>query len=60
MILVTLTLLATRSRLLEREDGQTLAEYAILVAVIAVIVIAGATVFGGSVSTLFSSSAPNL
>lgn len=44
-------------RLLGREDGQTLAEYGILVAVIAIVVIVAAVLLGGSVSTLFSSSA---
>jgi pilus assembly protein Flp/PilA len=40
-----------------REDGQTMAEYGILIAVIALIVIAGALVLGGSISGLFSSTA---
>jgi Flp pilus assembly pilin Flp len=39
------------------QRGQTLAEYGILVSVIAVIVIVAALTLGGSVSGLFSSSA---
>jgi pilus assembly protein Flp/PilA len=40
-----------------REDGQTMAEYGILIAVIALIVIAAALLLGGSISSLFSSTA---
>jgi len=40
-----------------RHDGQTLAEYGILVALIAVVVVAAALLLGGSVSGLYSSSA---
>jgi Flp pilus assembly pilin Flp len=43
--------------LARRRDGQTLAEYGILVAIIAVVVVAAALLLGGSVSTLYSSSA---
>jgi pilus assembly protein Flp/PilA len=43
-----------------REDGQTLAEYGIMISVIAVIVIAAAVLLGSSISTLFSSSAPKV
>lgn len=39
---------------LQSEEGQTMAEYGILVAVIALIAIVGATVFGGHLSTFFS------
>ncbi len=45
---------------LRREDGQTLAEYGIVISVIAVIVIAAAVLLGSSISTLFSSSAPKV
>jgi Flp pilus assembly pilin Flp len=38
-------------------EGQTMAEYGILVAVIAVVVIVAAAAFGTSVTNLFSSSA---
>jgi pilus assembly protein Flp/PilA len=42
---------------MRREDGQTMAEYGILIAVIALIVVVAAVVLGGSISTLFSSTA---
>ena len=42
---------------LAAQGGQTLAEYGILVAVIAIIVVVAAVVLGGSGSALFSSSA---
>lgn len=42
---------------LRREDGQTMAEYGILIAVIALIVVVAAVVLGGSISNLFSSTA---
>jgi pilus assembly protein Flp/PilA len=42
---------------LRREDGQTMAEYGILIAVIALIVVVAAVVLGSSISTLFSSTA---
>jgi Flp pilus assembly pilin Flp len=42
---------------LRRDDGQTLAEYGIVVTVIAVIVIVAALLFGNQVSELFAGSA---
>jgi Flp pilus assembly pilin Flp len=39
-----------------RDEGQTMAEYGILIAVIAIIVIAAAVLLGGSLSSLFSST----
>jgi Flp pilus assembly pilin Flp len=42
------------------ERGQTLAEYGILIAVIAVIVIVAALTLGGSVSSLFSGASHKL
>jgi Flp pilus assembly pilin Flp len=45
---------------LRREDGQTMAEYGILIAVIALIVIAAALILGGSISSLFAGSATKL
>ena len=39
------------------EEGQTLAEYAILLAFIAVVVLAGVTLLGGNLLSLFSSFA---
>jgi pilus assembly protein Flp/PilA len=40
-----------------RSEGQTMAEYGILIAVIAIIVIVAATVLGGSISALFNGTA---
>ncbi len=45
---------------LAADDGQTLAEYGILVAVIAIIVLVAALVFGASVSALFSTTAKGI
>lgn len=45
---------------LQREEGQTMAEYAILVTVIAVVVLAAATLLGNSISSIFSSLSKNL
>jgi pilus assembly protein Flp/PilA len=42
---------------LRREDGQTMAEYGILIAVIALIVIVAAVLLGSSISGLFSNTA---
>ncbi|MGO9960297.1 MAG: Flp family type IVb pilin [Solirubrobacteraceae bacterium] len=42
------------------EGGQTLAEYGIVVAVIAIVVVVSALLFGSSVSELFKSSAHGL
>lgn len=39
-----------------REEGQTMAEYGILIAVIAIVVIAGAALLGPSLSSLFSTT----
>ena len=39
---------------LQTEDGQTMAEYGILVAVIALIAILGATLFGNGLSSFFA------
>jgi Flp pilus assembly pilin Flp len=40
-----------------RSEGQTMAEYGILIAVIALIVVVAAVVLGSSISGLFSSTA---
>jgi pilus assembly protein Flp/PilA len=42
---------------LEREDGQTMVEYAFLVAFIAVVVLAGVTLLGTNLLSFFSSIA---
>lgn len=49
-----ITALVLRAR---REEGQTMAEYGILIAVIALVVIAAAITFGTSLSDLFHSDA---
>lgn len=47
------TMLVVRMR---SQVGQTMAEYGILLAVIAIIVIVAATLLGGSLSSLFNST----
>jgi Flp pilus assembly pilin Flp len=42
---------------IQREEGQTMAEYAILVTVIAIVVLAAAVFLGNSISSIFSSLA---
>lgn len=48
------------SRISGREEGQTLAEYGLLLAFIAVVVIVAATLLGANISTLFSEIATSL
>ncbi len=45
---------------LRAEEGQTFVEYALLVVVIALVAVLGATFLGNSVSSLFSSIAGHL
>lgn len=45
---------------LRREDGQTMAEYGILIAVIALVVVVAAIVLGSSISSLFGSTSSKL
>ncbi len=45
---------------MRNQAGQTMAEYGILIAVIAVIVVLAATLLGGNISTLFSSTGGKL
>lgn len=45
---------------MRHEEGQTMAEYGILIAVIALIVIVAAVVLGSSISALFGSTATHL
>jgi pilus assembly protein Flp/PilA len=45
---------------LRREEGQTMAEYGLLLAVIAVVVVAAAVVLGKSISSLFLGVASSL
>lgn len=42
---------------MRRDEGQTMAEYGILIAVIALIVVVAAVTLGGSISGLFSNTA---
>jgi Flp pilus assembly pilin Flp len=42
------------------EDGQTMAEYGILIAVIALVVVAVAVFLGSSISALFGSTASHI
>jgi pilus assembly protein Flp/PilA len=41
----------------QREEGQSMAEYAILITVIAVVVLAAATLLGNSISSVFTALA---
>ncbi|MGI8643140.1 MAG: Flp family type IVb pilin [Thermomicrobiales bacterium] len=41
-------------RIVREEEGQDLVEYAILVALIAIVAVIGVTAFGGAVNTFFS------
>jgi pilus assembly protein Flp/PilA len=45
---------------LRREEGQTMAEYGILIGVIAIVVVAAAVLLGGSITSLFSSTSTHL
>ena len=45
---------------LQREEGQTMAEYGILIGVIAVVVVVAAVVLGSSISSLFNSTSGKL
>jgi Flp pilus assembly pilin Flp len=45
---------------LRREEGQTMAEYGILIAVIALVVVAVAVTLGGQISSLFGSTGSHL
>ena len=42
---------------MRNDEGQTMAEYGILIAVIALVVVAAAITLGGSLTSLFSSTA---
>jgi pilus assembly protein Flp/PilA len=45
---------------LEREEGQTLAEYAMILALIAILVVGAVTLLGGNINSLFSTIASNI
>ena len=48
---------ALMSRLWRSEEGQDLAEYALLIALIALVVIAAVTALGGQIQTVFNNIA---
>jgi pilus assembly protein Flp/PilA len=48
------TVFAVIARTRSEEEGQTMAEYGLLLAVIAVVVVVAALVLGSSISSLFS------
>lgn len=54
------TLLARINSGMRREEGQTMAEYGLLLAVIAVVVVVAALVLGKSISSLFSTVVTDL
>ena len=56
-LLDLVTIFAARLR---RQEGQTMAEYGILIAVIAIIVVVAAAVLGGSISSLFNGTSGKL
>jgi Flp pilus assembly pilin Flp len=56
MLNTTYDLVRYLSMRMRRDDGQTMAEYGILIAVIAVIVVAAAVILGGAISGVFSSA----
>jgi pilus assembly protein Flp/PilA len=45
---------------LRSENGQTMAEYGILIGVIAIVVVVAAVLLGGNISSLFNSTATHL
>ena len=47
-------------RLFEDRKGQDLAEYALLIALIALVVVASVTLLGGNINTVFSNIANQL
>lgn len=57
---VMLTLLRGAARGIGSQRGQTMAEYGVLIAVIAVIVVLAATLLGSNIKGLFSSSGGHL
>jgi Flp pilus assembly pilin Flp len=52
--------LSTTLAHVRREDGQTMAEYGILIAVIALVVVLAAITLGSSISSLFGSTSGQL
>ena len=60
MMNIFFDLVGTLTARMRSERGQTMAEYGILIAVIAVIVVLAATLLGSNVSSLFSSTGGHL
>jgi Flp pilus assembly pilin Flp len=60
MQLVLHRLLMSVSPRLKGERGQTMAEYALLIGVIALVVLAAAVFLGSSISSLFSSTSGHI
>jgi len=52
---VALALQGLSLKSLEREEGQTLAEYAMILALIALVVVGVVAILGGKISSLFTS-----
>jgi len=57
MLFYLVSLAQTQGAFLRREEGQDLAEYALLIALIAIAVIAAVTLLGQQISTVLSSIA---
>jgi pilus assembly protein Flp/PilA len=57
---LTYAYLYMRQVILDREEGQDLAEYALLIALIAIVVIVAVTALGGQVKTIFQNIATEL
>ena len=60
MLISMLNVLRLYIPALQSEEGQDMAEYGILLAVIALIVVAGATLLGGNLNTMFGEVAGEL
>jgi Flp pilus assembly pilin Flp len=60
MLNIFVNLAGMLSSSLRRQEGQTMAEYGILIAVIALVVIVVAITLGGKISSLFGSTSSQL
>jgi len=60
MLFHLVSLAQAQSGFLRREEGQDLAEYALLIALIAIVVIAAVTLLGTNISTILSSIATSI
>ncbi|MFM8219647.1 MAG: Flp family type IVb pilin [Planctomycetaceae bacterium] len=52
-------LLNNARRLFSREEGATMVEYGLMVALIAVVCVAGVTLIGGNLSAMFNTMSAN-